>query len=73
MVNLGLGYDFMHAHFYEMVSKTMHVMQRTLKNKPLEDHFHENLLLAKCVVYMDSIWRLFQGRSYNGHYNHSLD
>ena len=63
----------MHKHFYEMVLKTMHAMQRTLENKPLEDHFHKNLLLAKCVVYMGSIWRPFQGRLYNGRYNHSLE
>ena len=46
----------MHAHFYEMILKTMHAMQKTLENKSLENHFHENLLLAKCVVYIDSIW-----------------
>ena len=63
----------MHVNFYGLILETMDAMQRTLKNEHLKDNFYENLALIKCVVYMGGIWRPFLGRSYNGHYNHSLD
>ena len=63
----------MHTNFHGLILKTMSAMQRTLKNEPLKDHFHENLPLVKYIVYIGDNWRPFQRRSYNGHYNHSLD
>ena len=54
----------MHANFYGLTLETMHAMQRTLENELLKDHFHENLPLVKCMVYMGGNWRPFQGRSY---------
>ena len=49
----------MHANFYGLILRTMYTMQKTLENEPLKDHFHKNLPLVKCMVYIGSAWRPF--------------